>query len=100
MRKKLGSGGTGLDIALANKWSSTGKKIHGVRIWGEAKDFYKHAQETLDNLGINEDPAQLIDIIDGYVGKGYGDTWPELLKFCLEASKSGIFLDRVYTGKV
>ena len=28
-----GSGGTGLDIALANLWSGTGKRIHGVRIW-------------------------------------------------------------------
>jgi len=29
-----GSGGTGLDLALANLWSGTKKKIHGVRIWG------------------------------------------------------------------
>merc|ERR1712130_656530 len=33
-----GSGGTGLDIALANLWSGTGKRVHGVRIWGTAED--------------------------------------------------------------
>ncbi|CAG5098039.1 Oidioi.mRNA.OKI2018_I69.XSR.g15343.t1.cds [Oikopleura dioica] len=42
----------------------------------------------------------LIDITDDYVGKGYGDAWPELKELILEVAQStGIFLDRVYTGK-
>ena len=70
-------------------------------MWGTAEDFYSHANETLSAAGISDvDPRAIIDIIDGYVGGGYGDTWPELFDFCLETSvKTGIFLDRVYTGK-
>ena len=43
-----GSGGTGLDLALANYWSGFRKRVHGVRIWGESKDFFSHAKHSLD----------------------------------------------------
>lgn len=37
---------------------------------------------------------------DSYVGGGYGETWPELKELILDvAETTGIFLDRVYTGK-
>ena len=82
--------------------SKSKKKIHGVRIWGTKADFYHHANETMRKLNIPDgvNIEDLIDITDDYVGKGYGDAWPELKELILEVAQStGIFLDRVYTGK-
>lgn len=117
-----GSGGTGLDLALANYWSGFRKRVHGVRIWGESKDFFAHAKHSLagfpsnvnfrkflsltlkpilEQAGIENVPIEdIIDIIDGYVGKGYADSWPELRQLSLDvAENTGIFIDRVYTAK-
>merc|ERR1712131_397870 len=96
-----GSGGTGLDLALANYWSGFRKRVHGVRIWGESKDFFSHAKHSLEQAGIENVPIEdIIDIIDGYVGKGYADSWPELRQLSLDvAENTGIFVDRVYTAK-
>ena len=41
-----------------------------------------------------------IDIVDGYVGRGYALSRPEELALICEAARvEGIFLDPVYTGK-
>ena len=41
-----------------------------------------------------------IEIIDGYVGRGYTLSQPEELKLITEVAQTeGIFLDPVYTGK-
>ena len=95
-----GTGGTCLDIALANLWSGTGKKIHGVHLYGGADYFFRHADKTLAAAGIiNVNPRDIVDIIESG-GPGYGIPWPELTDFCLATSvKTGIFLDRIYTGK-
>ena len=71
-----------------------------VRIWGESTDFYKHAEHTLAEAKIEVPLGDIIDIIDGYVGKGYADSWPELRSLSLEVARTtGIFIDRVYTAK-
>ena len=74
---------------------------YSVRIWGESADFYKHAEHTLVEAKIENVPlSNIIDIIDGYVGKGYADSWPELRSLSLEvARETGVFIDRVYTAK-
>lgn len=96
-----GSGGTGLDLALANYWTGSKKRVHGIRVWGDSKYFYGHAKMTLEDAGIyNIDPKDIINVIDGHVGEGYGMSDTGLRKFCIKsASESGIILDRVYTGK-
>lgn len=96
-----GSGGTGLDLALANYWTGSKKKIHGVRAWGDSAYFYPHAAHSLEEAGITGiDPTKIIDIIDGHVGEGYGKSSVDLRQFCIQAlNDSGIVLDRVYTGK-
>jgi len=96
-----GSGGTGLDVALANYWTGSKKKVHGVRVWGDSKYFYQHATESMEEAGIyGINPRKIIDIIDGHVGEGYGKSSADLRDFCISAlSESGIVLDRVYTGK-
>ena len=54
-----------------------------------------------EQAGIENVPIEdIIDIIDGYVGKGYADSWPELRQLSLDvAENTGIFIDRVYTAK-
>lgn len=95
-----GSGGTGVDLALANYWSKSKKRIHGFRIWGTNADFYHHANETLKNLKLDLNIEDLIHVTDSYVGNGYAETWPELKELILNvAETTGIFLDTVYTGK-
>ena len=59
-----GSGGTGLDVALANYWTGSKKKVHGVRVWGDSKYFYQHATESMEEAGIyGINPRKIIDII-------------------------------------
>ena len=64
-------------------------------------DFFTDAKKRLEETGIKDVPIeQIVDIIDGYVGECYGDTWPELRKFSLGvASETGIILDTSYTCK-
>ena len=97
-----GSGGTDLDLALANYWSGLRKRVHEVRIWGESKDFFLTCEAffrlvskkskgqivsrtgfisetevvdgefetTQSKLELKNVPIEdIIDIIDGYVGK-------------------------------
>lgn len=96
-----GSGGTGLDLALANYWTGSKKKIHGIRTWGDSTYFYGHAKETLEDAGIfGVEPRDIIDVIDGHVGAGYGVSDESLRKFCIKsACETGIILERIYTGK-
>jgi len=96
-----GSGGTGLDLALANYWTGSKKKIHGVRAWGDSDYFYPHADHSLAEAGITGiNPRDIIDIIDGHVGEGYGKSSVDLREFCISVlANTGIVLDRVYTGK-
>ena len=83
-----------------NERSKSKKRIHGFRICGTNADFYHHANETLKDLNVNENIEDLIHVTDSYVGGGYGETWPELKELILDvAETTGIFLDRVYTGK-
>ena len=60
-----------------------------------------HLKPLSDQAGIENVPIEdIIDIIDGYVGKGYADSWPELRQLSLDvAENTGIFIDRVYTAK-
>ena len=52
------------------------------------------------HLDISFDRNIDIDIIDGYVGRGYALSQPEELKIICEMARTeGIFLDPVYSGK-
>lgn len=63
-----GSGGTGLDLALANYWTGSKKRVHGIRVWGDSKYFYGHAKMTLEDAGIyNIDPKDIINVIGTYM---------------------------------
>ena len=64
--------------------------------FGTSSSKPQSEQAGIENVPIDD----IIDIIDGYVGKGYADSWPELRQLSLDvAENTGIFIDRVYTAK-
>jgi len=40
-----------------------------------------------------------VDLVDGFVGKGYGIPYPEELSTIRQIAKLGVILEPVYTGK-
>ena len=71
-----------------------------ISVLGRSFEF-QNLKPLSDQAGIENVPIEdIIDIIDGYVGKGYADSWPELRQLSLDvAENTGIFIDRVYTAK-
>jgi D-cysteine desulfhydrase len=100
-----GSGGTYAGLWLANKLLNHSADIYGINVGGDAEYFKTRIQEILYesikyldiNMTISKDE---INIIDGYVGRGYALSRPEELEFIHELAKlEGVILDPVYTGK-
>ena len=60
-----GSGGTGLDLAIANYWTGSKKKVHAIRTGlGDSTYGYKFSEDALLEAGITEvDAHDIIDII-------------------------------------
>jgi D-cysteine desulfhydrase len=55
---------------------------------------------TTYELGISFERERDIDIVDGYVGRGYALSRPEEMALIIDiARREGLFLDPVYTGK-
>ena len=71
-----------------------------ISVLGRSVEF-QNLKPLSDQAGIENVPIEdIIDIVDGYVGKGYADSWPELRQLSLDvAENTGIFIDRVYTAK-
>lgn len=101
----VGSGGTLAGLLLGKKIFGLDAEIVGINVCDSA-EFFNHkirtiltTAETMFHIECNFDASD-IHIIDGYVGKGYGQSTPEELAFIIEfASTEGIILDPVYTGK-
>ncbi|WP_432404737.1 D-cysteine desulfhydrase family protein [Wukongibacter sp. M2B1] len=101
----VGSGGTYGGLFLGNEIHKSGKKIFGINIYDDKVDYVDKVYNLMDeshkymeeNISCSKDD---INIIDDYVGEGYGKTTDEQIKFIIEvARKEGIMLDTVYTGK-
>ena len=101
----VGSGGTYSGLWLANRLHNHPADIYGVNVGGNAEYFKVRIQEILYEsmkyLDVNVPVSQdEINIIDGYVGKGYALSRPAELKFIRYlAELEGVILDPVYTGK-
>lgn len=100
-----GSGGTQAGLILGNKLLNNPSKIFGINVCDDEEYFknkiYQVLQESSKYL---EKELELerkdINILDGYVGKGYALSRPEELNFIREFARlEGIILDPVYTGK-
>lgn len=101
----VGSGGTYAGLFLANKLLNSKKRIIGINVCDDA-EFFKNkiseiVQETLDILGKKLDFSKdEIEIIDGYVGRGYSLSRKEEIDFIKKIGRTeGVILDPVYTGK-
>ena len=101
-----GSGGTAAGLIIGAKLLGLPVRIASVNV-SDDRDYFMQAvgdiceQAIADyQLDIAFDRQSDIDIIDGYVGRGYGLSQPqELSLICELARTEGIFLDPVYTGK-
>ncbi|WP_432662423.1 D-cysteine desulfhydrase family protein [Wukongibacter baidiensis] len=101
----VGSGGTYGGLFLANKIMKHEAKIYGVNVCDDAEHFKKQIQKVInESLSYIDEPFEFtkdeINIIDGYVGRGYALSRPEEIEFIHELAKlEGVILDPVYTGK-
>lgn len=101
----VGSGGTYGGLFLANKAMNHGAKIYGVNVCNDEEYFKNQIDKVIkESLTYVDEAVEFtkdeINIIDGYVGRGYALSRPEEIEFIHELAKlEGVILDPVYTCK-
>lgn len=100
-----GSGGTGAGLILGVKLLGLPFRVVGVNVCDDRDYFVRVISEIVEafrgryRLDFDFSPAD-IEIVDGYVGRGYALSRPEELKFIAEIARTeGLVLDPVYTAK-
>ncbi|MBU5675158.1 pyridoxal-phosphate dependent enzyme [Alkaliphilus sp. MSJ-5] len=100
-----GSGTTQAGLIIGNENYKANTKILGISIARKQERGSKVIEESiLDychkfNIQVNNIKSK-IHFIDDYVGKGYGDSYYEVLQTIKYVGKNeGILLDPIYTGK-
>ena len=101
-----GSGGTSAGLILGTKIFDLNARVVSVNVCDDHDYFVRVIGEICESaisdyhLEIDFSRDSDINIIDGYVGRGYALSRPEELSMiCDLARTEGIFLDPVYTGK-
>lgn len=101
----VGSGGTYAGIFYRNHMEKRKTKVYGINVSSDAEHFKEAimglleqiADYTGEKIDIEKDQ---INIIDGYVGKGYALSTKEEIEFISNLARTeGLVLDPVYTGK-
>lgn len=101
----VGSGGTYTGLYLGNQLHKADKKIIGFNVSSTAEHFINRVSELVDETlsllqGDFKVSKEHINIIDGYVGRGYAISRVEELEFIEKiAQNEGFLLDPVYSGK-
>jgi D-cysteine desulfhydrase len=102
----VGSGGTSAGLILGAKIFEVNARVAGVNVCNDRDYFVREIGPICQNaiadyhLDIDFDGQRDIEIIDGYVGRGFALSQPDELKLIKEVAQTeGIFLDPVYTGK-
>lgn len=55
-------------------------RLHGIVVSNSEKHFYHHCDKTLQKVGLTDVSSKdLVNIVDGYKGKGYGQSTEEEL---------------------
>jgi D-cysteine desulfhydrase len=101
-----GSGGTAAGLILGAKIFDLNARVVSVNVC-DNREYFVNAignicENAIADYGIEIDFSRDrdIEIIDGYVGRGYALARPEELELLYEVARAeGIFLDPVYTGK-
>ena len=96
-----GSGGTACGLALASHLSGLGVRVHGVAVCDNNGYFHSHCNKMLSEMGVVDVASEdILDVIDGYKGRGYGESTDEELQLLLGIARdTGILLDPTYTLK-
>jgi D-cysteine desulfhydrase len=101
-----GSGGTAAGMILGARLASLPARVVTFNVCDDQAYFVRVIGDICEQLiagyqlKVDFDRQRDIDIIDGYVGRGYAVSRPEeLTLLCDVARTEGIFLDPVYTGK-
>jgi D-cysteine desulfhydrase len=101
-----GSGGTAAGLILGSRLMGLNARIAAVNVCDD-RDYFIEAIGTICEtaiamygLNISFERERDIDIVDGYVGRGYALSRPEEMALIIDiARREGLFLDPVYTGK-
>uniref|UniRef100_A0A7C4XAE3 D-cysteine desulfhydrase family protein n=1 Tax=candidate division WOR-3 bacterium TaxID=2052148 RepID=A0A7C4XAE3_UNCW3 len=100
----VGSGGTYAGLLLGKKLLNLNVDLNGVIICDTIEYFITKILEICRNaiekfnLKFKVEDYD-INLIDGFVGEGYGIPYPEEIKTIKDIAKMGIILEPVYTGK-
>jgi len=101
-----GSGGTSAGLCLGVRLHGLQTRVVGVNVAAN-RDYFvnlisKICQKAMAayELDLEFSPEREIEILDGYVGRGYALSRPEELALIRDVARTeGILLDPVYTGK-
>jgi D-cysteine desulfhydrase len=101
-----GSRGTAAGLILGNRLLDLNARIAAVNVC-DNRDYFLEAIGTICETAITTYGLDIsfgrerdIDIVDGYVGRGYALSRPEEMALIIDiARREGLFLDPVYTGK-
>jgi D-cysteine desulfhydrase len=101
-----GSGGTTAGLILGTRLLDLNARIAAVNVCDD-RDYFLEAIGSICEtaiatygLDIAFERERDIDIVDGYVGRGYALSRPEEMGLIIDmARREGLFLDPVYTGK-
>jgi D-cysteine desulfhydrase len=103
-----GSGGTGAGLLIGAHWldfASKGVRVAGFNVTDTAEHFVSAIHEIVEAFDARRGAASRIargdiEIIDGYVGAGYGKAGASELALIRDmARREGILLDPVYSGR-
>ncbi|CAH2717454.1 D-cysteine desulfhydrase [Neobacillus rhizosphaerae] len=100
-----GSGGTYAGLLYGNKEANKNKTIIGMSVLNQREQAVRDIVHVLEDMNQYRDndlrfSDKEINIIDRYIGLGYGKSQLDELKFMEKfAREEGIILDPVYTGK-
>ncbi|MBT8370646.1 MAG: D-cysteine desulfhydrase family protein [Deltaproteobacteria bacterium] len=101
-----GSGGTSAGLILGAKVFDLNARVVSVNVCDDREYFVAAIGNICEkvladyHLEIDFSRKRDIEIVDGYVGRGYALSRPEELALIYDVARTeGIFLDPVYTGK-
>ncbi len=101
----VGSGGTTAGLVMGNKLLAADFRIVGVNVCADSDYFKQVIGNIMDDFQgryLQQPIATSADmeIIDGYVGRGYAQSQPQELEAIRDLARlEGVVLDPVYTGK-
>ncbi|KAH3874126.1 hypothetical protein DPMN_037367 [Dreissena polymorpha] len=96
----IATGCTAAGIAVGNYLTGSKLRIHAVSIALSKEELTKRIDQMLSDIGLTLGANDIMDIIDDYIGEGYGTATEGLLETITNVSaNTGILLDPYYTGK-